>query len=92
MAVDQTRVAIEYIRELVKVHNFNLTGYTLLPESVIITLKKDIKTLSTMERTIVEQRIASLLSVNKWEITSSMTVADEFIITAYRKRTLTGII
>lgn len=92
MAVDPTRAAIEFMREVIKVAGFLLTGYSIDPASVTLTLMRDIKGTAESERILIENRLRILLESYAWNVISSQVLQDSLIVTAQRPRTLTGII
>ena len=92
MAVDPLRAEIEHIKYVVKVYTFDLTGYTILPDVITITLKKNIKTIEKVERELASERISTLLSSYGWYVTTMTIIADELVVTAEKRRTLTRVI
>ena len=91
MAVDPLRAEIEHIKYVVKVYAFDLTGYTILPDVIAITLKKNIKTIEEVERELASERISTLLANYGWYVTTMTIVADELVVTAEKRRTLTRV-
>ena len=91
MAVDPLRAEIEHIKCVVKVYTFDLTGYTILPDVITITLKKNIKTIEKVERELASERISTLLATYGWYVTTMTIVADELVVTAEKRRTLTRV-
>jgi len=88
MPIRDERVDVEHIRNVIVTTGFTLTGYTIDPTAITITLMKNVKDKTAGEIAISEMQIRSLLSSFGWEITGYQILQDNIVATATKQRTI----
>ena len=90
MATGNERVEIEHIKNIIVTSGFKMQGYSINPDSIIITLNKDCSECAERDIFIADQQIRRLLEAFGWSVTASQTINNIIVVTAEKKRFITS--